>query len=149
MPEDEPSAHSRGGSELKMRGTDAQRKGQNSSRGQSEIAQDRFSEVRQTLQSRISKVNPRVTQKVEEALPDDLNGVTAQEASGLAYKTMNPVIYNVTALVLYVIEVILGITISNIGMVFGFIGTFAGTGLSYFLPSLFVIIGFKKFATQQ
>ena len=61
---------------------------------------------------------------------------------------MNPVIYNVTALVLYVIEVFLGITLNNIGMIFGFIGTFAGTGLSYFLPSLFVIIGFNKFATE-
>ena len=61
---------------------------------------------------------------------------------------MNPVIYNITALILYVIEVALGILLSNIGMIFGFIGTFAGTGLSYFLPSLFVIIGFNKFATE-
>ena len=49
MPEDEPSAHSRGNSgtkHLNLRGTDAAKQGQNTSRGQSEIAQDRFSEVR-------------------------------------------------------------------------------------------------------
>lgn len=46
-------------------------------RGQSEIAGDRFSETRLSLQNQIGKVNPRVTQKVEAALPDDLNEINA------------------------------------------------------------------------
>ena len=32
---------------------------------------------------------------------------------------------------------------------FGFIGTFAGCGLQFFLPSLFVIVGLKSFATEE
>ena len=67
----------------------------------------------------------------------------------MAYKTMNPLIYYPVTFALYAVEVMLAILINNIGMVFGFIGTFAGCGLSFFIPSLFVIIGFKKFADQK
>ena len=62
---------------------------------------------------------------------------------------MNPMIYYLVTISLYAIEVLLAILINNIGMVFGFIATFAGTGLSYFLPSMFVIMGFKKFGEAK
>ena len=98
------------------------------------------------MQNQISKVNPKVTEKVKAALPDDLTDFTSQEANSMAYKTMSPLIYYPVTVALYCVEVLLAILINNIGMVFGFIMTFAGTGLQFFIPSLFVIIGFKKFA---
>ena len=62
---------------------------------------------------------------------------------------MNPLIYYSVTIGLYSLEVLLAILINNIAMVFGFIATFAGTGLSFFIPSLLVIIGFKKFADAK
>ena len=54
-------------------------------------------------------MSARVTQVVEAALPDDLNGINAQEATGLAYKTMSPVIYYAVTFTLYAIEVLLAL----------------------------------------
>ena len=63
---------------------------------------------------------------------------------------MNPVIYNSATVVLYVIEVTLGLLPGvDIGPLFGFIGTFSGVGISYFLPSLFLIYGFKLFQEES
>ena len=63
---------------------------------------------------------------------------------------MNPQIYYVCATVLYVAEVVLGLLPGvNIGPLFGFIGTFSGVGISYFLPSLFVLRGYTNFAPEE
>ena len=69
-------------------------------------------------------------------LPDDLSKMSVLEMNQLAYKTMNPIIYYVVTLVLYAVEVYLAIVVTNIGDVFGFIGTIAGTSLSFFIPSV-------------
>jgi hypothetical protein len=66
---------------------------------------------------------------------------------------MNPAIYYSVTLLLYAVETLLAIffTVWKIGtsQIFGIIGLFAGNGLSYFIPSLFVIIGFKKFGDKK
>lgn len=83
---------------------------------------------------------------VEKDLPDNLQEVTGQEAAALGYKSMNPFIYNICTVVLYVAEVVLGLMPGvDIGPLFGFIGTFSGVGISYFLPSLFLIYAYKLF----
>ena len=76
-----------------------------------------------------------------------MNAVNAQVATGLAYKTMNPAIYYIVTLVLYLVEVYISTLGLPIPSIFGVIATFAGNGLGFFIPSLFVILGFKKFAT--
>ena len=62
---------------------------------------------------------------------------------------MNPVIYNACTVVLYVLEVFLGLSGIEIGSLFGFIGTFSGVGISYFLPSLFLLRGYTLFAPED
>ena len=62
---------------------------------------------------------------------------------------MNPTIYYSLTVLLYIVEVALSILLDDIGQIFGFIGTFAGCGLQFFLPSLFVIVGLKTFATAE
>jgi len=88
-------------------------------------------------------VSARVTQVVEAALPDDLGAINAQEATGLAYKTMPGTIYYSVTFVLFAIEVFVATLGLPIGSIFGIIATFAGNGLSFFIPGLLVILGFK------
>lgn len=74
--------------------------------------------------------------------------IAVSQAEKIGYKTMNPVIYYSGTLVLYVIEVWLSIIIKSIAQVFGFIGAFAGTSLSFFIPSILFTIGYRRFATN-
>jgi hypothetical protein len=66
---------------------------------------------------------------------------------------MNPMIYYLVTFILYAIEVLLALAAIKfkipISDIFGIIATFAGNGLSFFIPSLFVILGFKKFAEPK
>lgn len=63
---------------------------------------------------------------------------------------MNPVIYNVCTIILYLVEITLGLLPGvDIGPLFGFIGTFSGVGISYFLPSLFLIYGYREFQDER
>jgi len=62
---------------------------------------------------------------------------------------MNPAIYYVVTLVLYAVKVFVATLGLPISTIFGVIATFAGNGLSFFIPSLLVIIGFKKFAEKK
>lgn len=78
-----------------------------------------------------------------------MSSVAPSEANALAYKSMNPKIYYSVTLSLYLFEVFLACILTNIGPIFGYIATFAGCGLCYFLPSYFVIVSFKKYATPE
>jgi len=60
---------------------------------------------------------------------------------------MNYGIYAVTAAIIYCAEAYIAIVVTNIGDVFGFVGTFAGTSISYFIPTILFCHGFNKFAT--
>ena len=71
------------------------------------------------------------------------------EANALAYKSMNYAIYFGVAALIYASEAYLAIVVDDIGQVFGFIGTFAGTSLSYFIPSLLFCQAFSKFADSS
>jgi len=113
------------------------------------MTDERFSQTRQSLQANLSKIDRKTVAQVEKDLPDNLNAVAAQDAMAMGYKSMSPTIYNGCTLGLYAVEVALGLAPMDIGPLFGFIGTFSGVGISYFLPSLFVIYGFKLFATDK
>ena len=76
-----------------------------------------------------------------------MNAIQAHEANGLAYKTMNFGIYAGVAAAIYITEAILAVKVKNIGTVFGFVGTFAGVSISYFIPTILFNKGFDKFAT--
>ena len=78
-----------------------------------------------------------------------MDTISAADANALAYKSMNYGIYAGTAAVIYCAEAYLAIVVSNIGDVFGFVGTFAGTSISYFIPTILFCVGFKKFATAD
>jgi hypothetical protein len=62
----------------------------------------------------------------------------------MAYKSMNPIIYYSVTIALYILEIYLSIIISDISDIFGFIGTIAGTSLSFFMPSIMFNIAYKK-----
>lgn len=62
----------------------------------------------------------------------------------MAYKSMNPYIYYSVTILLFAIEIYLSIVIKDISKVFGFIGTFAGTSLSFFMPSIIFNIAYKN-----
>lgn len=62
---------------------------------------------------------------------------------------MNPLVYYSVSLLLYSVEVLLAIVIKDISTVFNFIGTFAGTSLSFFLPSAFFMVSIKKFGSES
>ena len=109
----------------------------------------KYDQLRKSMQSDNNKVKLTTKSKIEKNLPEDLYSISAQKANQLAYKSMNPTIYYSLTLLLYTIEVILAIALDDIGQIFGFIGTFSGCGMSYFLPSMFVIVGFSKFGTEE
>ena len=61
---------------------------------------------------------------------------------------MNYLVYVVVAAIIYVSEAYLAIVVSDIGTVFGFVGTFAGTSISYFIPTILFCKAYSKFANQ-
>jgi len=67
----------------------------------------------------------------------------------MAYKSMSKFIYYPVVIILYTVEVILSILIDDIGSVFAWIALIANTALSYYLPSMFVLTGYKLFASEQ
>jgi hypothetical protein len=62
---------------------------------------------------------------------------------------MNPFLYYTVSILLYGVEIWLAIVVSDIGNVFGFIGTIAGTSLSFFIPSVIYCKAFNKFAKKD
>lgn len=66
----------------------------------------------------------------------------------MAYKSMSKFIYFPVTLALYTVEVILSIVLSDIGPIFDWIALIAGTALSYYLPSMFLLTGYKLFASE-
>ena len=62
---------------------------------------------------------------------------------------MNPVLYYGITIGLYGVEIWLAIVIKDIGNVFGFIGTIAGTSLSFFIPSVIYCRAFNKFCLHE
>lgn len=105
--------------------------------------------VSKELENAYHNVDRNTRATIEQSLPDNLEEITAADANALAYKSMNYGIYAVTAAVIYIAEAYLAIVVTNIGDVFGFVGTFAGTSISYFIPSVLFCVGFSKFATAD
>ena len=62
---------------------------------------------------------------------------------------MNPLIYYFATFVLYSMEIWLAIVVNDIGNIFGFIGTIAGTSLSFFIPSVLFCKAFNMFASKR
>ena len=57
----------------------------------------------------------------------------------MAYLAMEPWVYNTVTLFTFVLTVLLAITIPNITVVFGFMGAFAQSTLTYTLPAIFYL----------
>ena len=94
-------------------------------------------------------VKDRVRKAVERNTPDDVSMHSSQKLNQLAYKSMNPVIYYLATFVLYAMEIWLSIVVDDIGNIFGFIGTIAGTSLSFFIPSVLFCKAFNMFASKR
>jgi hypothetical protein len=62
---------------------------------------------------------------------------------------MNPIAYYTITTALFIAEVICAIKIKDISTVFGFIGTIAGTSLSFFLPSALFIRAVIKYGDSD
>ena len=75
--------------------------------------------------------------------------VSIDEANNLAYKSMNSGLYYIFTFLLYALEVYLSIVVDDISKVFGYIGTVAGTSLSFFIPSVLFCMGFSMFGSAK
>ena len=58
-------------------------------------------------------------------------------------------IYYPITISLYSIEVLLSIVLDDIGPIFAWIALIANTLLQYYLPSTFLLVGFKLFASKE
>ena len=105
--------------------------------------------MRESLHQSANRVTDKVAAQLKKDLPENLAYTTAEEANQMAYKSMSNGIYYPVVIVLYSVEVFLSIAITDIGPVFAWISLIAGTALSYYLPSMFVITGYNLFATHE
>jgi hypothetical protein len=62
---------------------------------------------------------------------------------------MNLMLYGVVTLALFAAEVYLGIIVGDITTIFGYIGTVAGTGLQFFIPSTMFLRAYNLFASPS
>ena len=62
---------------------------------------------------------------------------------------MNRGLYIGVTLILYALEIYLAIIVNDIGNVFGFIGTIAGTSLSFFIPSVVYYKAFNRYSEDN
>jgi hypothetical protein len=105
---------------------------------------------RGSLLTSVRDVDRATKQSMDKQLGEvNILDLTQEEVNALAYKTMNPYIYYTVNVAIYVLEAYLGIILGDIGAVFGFIGTFAGCGLGFFLPSWFFYNGYMRFASKK
>jgi F0F1-type ATP synthase assembly protein I len=105
--------------------------------------------ARKNLEKSTKSITPKDKAQIEKDLGGDLASVAGEHLNQLAYKSMNPAIYVVTTIGLYAVEIYLAIVVNDIGNVFGFIGTIAGTSLSFFIPSVLFCQGIKLFASER
>lgn len=94
-------------------------------------------------------IKPELVKTFAATLPKDLGSVPAQKLQTLAYKTMDRRISIGATLLMYVIELYCAIAVTNLGDVYGFVGTFSATSLCYFIPSLFFYRAYKLHATEH
>ena len=78
-----------------------------------------------------------------------IHNKSQKEEERNSYKNMNPLLYIAISLALYGVEIWLAIVVQDIGNVFGFIGTIAGTSLSFFIPSVIYCKAFNKYAKNE
>ena len=93
--------------------------------------------MRKTLEA----VAPDEAKMIRESMKQDLNQ--------LAYKSMNSFTYYSVTFALFIVEVIMAILIKDISVVFSFIGTIAGTSLSFFIPSAFFMRAMTLYADDD
>lgn len=105
--------------------------------------------LRDTLKAEVEVRRESLLNMAKEIEQMDMSTVTTHEINQLAYKTMNPFIYYFVNVAMFVMQAVLGIILNDIGLVFGFMGTFAGVGLCYIMPSWFFYRGYMHFATKK
>lgn len=79
------------------------------------MSNDRYSQTRKSMQRDQSKVKIETKIRIEKDLPEDLYSISGQKANQLAYKSMNPCLYYSLTVFLYAVEVVLSITLNDIG----------------------------------
>jgi hypothetical protein len=115
-----------------------------------EITREPESSLRKSLRDQIGSIDNETKAQIDESMGNaDINGIAPQDLTQLAYKSMNPYIYYSLSILMYISGATLGILLDDISKVFGFIGTFAGTGLCFFIPSWFYMNGYKMFGTDE
>lgn len=93
-------------------------------------------------------MNRKIRQTIELALPKNLNSLPSNKLTALAYKSMSNWIYYSVTVALFALQLYLAIVLTDLGDIFGFVGTFSATSLCYFNPSLLFIIAVKDYATR-
>ena len=105
--------------------------------------------LRESLKQSINKIDPAVKKTIDKAQPVETDNVSASDMNTLAYKTMPSWIYLSVTVAIYVSEIALAILIDDIGNVFNFIVTFAGSGLCFWIPSLLFQRGYTLYASEE
>lgn len=71
------------------------------------------------------------------------------EQSGLAYKDMNSCQYYTATLIYYAAILSGGIFIRSLGLIFNFVGTFVGPGLSFIIPGMLYIYANRTYPENR
>lgn len=62
-----------------------------------------------------------------------------------AYLDMSPYLYYTLTLALFVTEIVLSLTIDDLGPIFDFIGAFAVSSLSFTIPGILYLLSYKRY----
>lgn len=94
-------------------------------------------------------INQELRNRHDSHLPEKLSLVPPQKLQALAYKTMDQRIYIGATIVMYIIEITMSIIVTDLGAVYGFVGTLSATSLCYFIPSILFIKAYNEYATEH
>ena len=83
---------------------------------------------------------------INDQLNADANTTSSSRRSTMAYKEMSYVLYFLTTVGFYVLQIIGSIVLTDIGLIFEFISAVAISNLAFILPGLFYLLAEEKYA---